>query len=214
MTTAAWRFRFVWWWPAFWQLRRWAPQGVARFTRPVRLILRRYRWLVLPYLVAVVASVLVAALVHPWFDHSSVTAAPTWLQVIAHAFLLQELLGEGALSAGFWYMAIDLQLFAVCVLVFSFARTLAKRWPGLPSRAGVWMVGVLALLSLFFFNRQPGLDITALYFFASYVLGCRRPQRALCDASTSLEMPFSGKSVGIGAHHAKRAFKPVVEHCF
>jgi peptidoglycan/LPS O-acetylase OafA/YrhL len=148
-----------------------APQGVARFTQPLRLIFRRYRRLVLPYLVAVAASVLVAALVRPWFDHSSVPAAPTWLQVIAHALLLQDLLGEDALSAGLWYVAIDLQLFAVCVLVFSVARTAAQRWPGLPSQTGGWLVGVLALLSLFFFNRQPGLDATALYFFASYALG-------------------------------------------
>jgi peptidoglycan/LPS O-acetylase OafA/YrhL len=148
-----------------------APQGVARFTQPVRLIFRRYRRLVLPYLVAVAASVLVAALVRPWFDHSSVPAAPTWLQVIAHALLLQDLLGEDALSAGLWYVAIDLQLFAVCVLVFSFARTATHRWPGLPGQAGMWLVGVLALLSLFFFNRQPALDTTALYFFASYALG-------------------------------------------
>ena len=148
-----------------------APQGVAAFTHPGRLILRRCRRLMPPYLVAVAASVLVAALVRPWFDHSSVPAAPTWLQVIAHVFLLQDVLGQEALSAGLWYVAIDLQLFAVCVLLFSFARRLAQRWPGLPDQLGVWLVSVLALLSLFFFNRQPGLDTTALYFFASYALG-------------------------------------------
>ena len=148
-----------------------APQGVAAFTHPGRLIFKRYRRLLLPYLVAVAASVLVAALVRPWFDHSSVPAAPTWLQVIAHVFLLQDLLGQEALSAGIWYVAIDLQLFAVCVMLFSLARRLKHRWPGLRDQAGVWLVSALALLSLFIFNRQPGLDITALYFFASYALG-------------------------------------------
>jgi peptidoglycan/LPS O-acetylase OafA/YrhL len=148
-----------------------APQGVAAFTRPGPLILKRYRRLVLPYLVAVAASVMVAALVRPWFDHSSVPAAPTLLQIVAHAFLLQDLLGEEALSAGLWYVVIDLQLFAVCVLVFSFARLLAQRWPQLSDQPGVWLVSVLALLSLFVFNRQSGLDTTALYFFASYALG-------------------------------------------
>lgn len=148
-----------------------APQGAAAFTRPGPLILKRYRRLVVPYLVAVAASVLVAALVRPWFDHGSVPAAPTWLQLIAHVFLLQDLLGQEALSAGIWYVAIDLQLFAVCVLLFSVARRLRQRWPGLPVQLGVWLVSALALLSLFVFNRQPGLDTTALYFFASYALG-------------------------------------------
>ena len=148
-----------------------APKGAAAFTQPGRLILRRYRRLVLPYLVAVAASVLVAALVRPWFDHGSVPDAPTWLQLIAHVFLLQDLLGQEALSAGIWYVAIDLQLFAVCVLLFSVARRLRQRWPGLPVQLGVWLVSALALLSLFVFNRQPELDATALYFFASYALG-------------------------------------------
>ena len=148
-----------------------APQGVAAFTHPGQLIFRRYRRLVLPALVAGASSVLVAALVRPWFDHSSVPAAPTWLQVIAHVFLLQDLLGQAALSAGIWYVAIDLHLFAVCVLLFSVAHRLKQRWPGLPDQLGAWLVSFLALLSLFFFNRQPDLDTTALYFFASYALG-------------------------------------------
>ena len=148
-----------------------APQGVAGFAYPGRLIFRRYRRLLPPYLVAVAASVMVAALVRPWFDHGSVPAAPTWLQIVAHALLLQDLLGEEALSAGLWYVAIDLQLFAVGVLLLSLARRLALRWPGLPGQLGVWLVSALALMSLFFFNRQPGLDTTALYFFAPYALG-------------------------------------------
>ena len=148
-----------------------APQGVAAFTHPGRLVWRRYRRLMPPYLVAVTASVLVAALVRPWFEHSSVPAAPTWLQAITHVFLLQDVLGQEALSAGIWYVAIDLQLFAACVLLFSIARRLPQRWPRLPDQLCVWLVSVLALLSLFIFNRWPGLDATALYFFASYALG-------------------------------------------
>ena len=171
-----------------------APQGVAAFTHPGRLIFRRYRRLVLPYLVAVAASVLVAALVRPWFDHSSVPAAPTWLQVIAHVFLLQDVLGQEALSAGIWYVAIDLQLFALCVLLFS----LAQRWPRLTDQLGVWLVSGLALLSLFFFNRQPGLDTTALYFFASYALGMLAFWLA-AEANASMRMRWLVCVAALGA---------------
>jgi peptidoglycan/LPS O-acetylase OafA/YrhL len=185
-----------------------APHGVAKFTHPGPLIFRRYRRLVLPYLVALAASVLVAALVRPWFDHSSVPATPGWLQVMAHVFLLQDLLGHEALSAGLWYVAIDLQLFAFCVLLFSGARWCSLRWPGVSAQTGAWLVSVLALLSLFFFNRSPGLDATALYFFASYALGMlafwiaaqsgepRRLRWVLCVAAVcgaALVLDFRGR---------------------
>ncbi len=148
-----------------------APEGVAVFKQPGRLMLRRYRRLVPPYLVALAVSVLVAALVRPWFAHPSVPEAPTLLQLLAHVLLLQDVLGQEALSAGVWYVAIDFQLFAISVLVFAFARQLQPRWRKLPVRLGVGLLLLLAVSSLLFFNRQAGLDITGLYFFGSYALG-------------------------------------------
>jgi peptidoglycan/LPS O-acetylase OafA/YrhL len=148
-----------------------APQGTATFTQPGRLVFRRYRRLVQPYLVALAVSVLAAALVSLWFVHPSVPAAPTPWQVLAHVLLLQDVLDQDALSAGVWYVAIDFQLFAISVLVFSTARLLQRRWPGTPARLGVGLVLLLAVSSLLVFNRQAGLDMTGLYFFGSYALG-------------------------------------------
>ncbi|OYY96726.1 MAG: hypothetical protein B7Y42_08800 [Polaromonas sp. 28-63-22] len=108
-----------------------APLGVARFSQPGRLIVQRYRRLLPPYLVAIAMSVLVAAWVRPWFDHASVPAAPTLLQAAAHALLLQDLFGYESLSAGVWYVAIDLQLFALAVLVLTGAQRAQRRWPTL-----------------------------------------------------------------------------------
>ena len=140
-----------------------APRGTATFTQPGRLVP--------PYLVALAVSVLVAALVRPWFAHPSVPAVPTLWQVLAHGLLLQDVLGQEALSAGVWYVAIDFQLFAISVLVFAFARRLQLRWPQVPARLGVGLLLLLAMSSLLFFNRQAGLDITGLYFLGSYALG-------------------------------------------
>lgn len=160
-----------------------APQGVAVFDSPGRLIGRRYRRLVKPYLVALAVSVLVAALVRPWFAHPSVPAAPTLPQLVAHVFLLQDILGQEALSAGVWYVAIDFQLHSAAVLLFALAGRFQfqRRGGGDAARAmgsatvlaplGVSLVLLLALASLLFFNRQPAFDVTALYFFGSYVLG-------------------------------------------
>jgi peptidoglycan/LPS O-acetylase OafA/YrhL len=151
-----------------------APQGRATFTQPGRLIFRRYLRLARPYLVALAVTVLVAALVRPWFHHPSVPDAPTLWQLMTHLLLLQGVLGQEALSAGIWYVAIDLQLFAISVLLFSAARLVRQRWQG----ALVWLafldfclVALLALSSLFIFNRLDGLDVTALYFFGYYALG-------------------------------------------
>ncbi|EJL83984.1 putative acyltransferase [Polaromonas sp. CF318] len=145
-----------------------APKGTAVFESAGPLILRRYARLVKPYLVALVASVLVAALVRPWFDHASVSAAPTLFQLLAHVFLLQDLLGQESLSAGVWYVAMDLQLYAVAVLVFAASRRLRA---SMAVSAGAMAVLLIALLSLLVFNRQPAFDITALYFFGAYALG-------------------------------------------
>ncbi|SFC44121.1 Peptidoglycan/LPS O-acetylase OafA/YrhL, contains acyltransferase and SGNH-hydrolase domains [Polaromonas sp. OV174] len=148
-----------------------APRGVASFGRAGGLIFRRYRRLVRPYLVALLASVLVTALVRPWFHDDSLSAAPGLWQVLAHVLMLQDVFDLEALSAGVWYVAIDLQLFALSVLIFSLAGWLGRRWRGMPAQLGVWLVGVLAALSLLVFNLQEGLDMTGLYFFGAYALG-------------------------------------------
>ncbi|SFU36156.1 Peptidoglycan/LPS O-acetylase OafA/YrhL, contains acyltransferase and SGNH-hydrolase domains [Polaromonas sp. YR568] len=153
-----------------------APKGVAVFDSPGRLLFRRYWRLAKPYLVALAVSVLVAALVRPWFAHPSVPAAPTLPQLLAHVFLLQDILGQEALSAGVWYVAIDFQLYAAAVLIFTFARRFQSQSGehadgAVSAPLGVSLVLLLALASLLFFNRLPAFDITALYFCGSYALG-------------------------------------------
>ena len=148
-----------------------APHGVAKFTRPAQLIFRRYYRLMPTYLVALVVCMLTAALVRPWFAHPSVPGAPTLWQMVAHVFLLQDLVGEEALSAGVWYIAIDLQLFGMNVLIFSFAHKVQRHWKRAPAGLGVGLVLTLAALSLLLFNHQPSLSATGLYFFGSYALG-------------------------------------------
>lgn len=138
-----------------------APEGSASFRHPLHLILKRYRRLALPLVVAVLITVGVAALVRPWLQHGSVPGVPTLWQLLSHLFLLQDLLGQEALSAGIWYVAIDLQLFAMTVLILTLVRSERHRW----------VVLALAALSLLVFNRRAGLDMTGLYFFGAYALG-------------------------------------------
>jgi len=138
-----------------------APDGRARFEQPLRLILKRYRRLALPLVVAVLITVGVAALVRPWLQHDSVPGAPALWQLLAHVFLLQDLLGQEALSAGIWYVAIDFQLFVLSVALLTLIRGSRHRWAVL----------ALAAASLLVFNRRSELDMTGLYFFGAYGLG-------------------------------------------
>lgn len=148
-----------------------APGGVARFDSASQQIGRRFVRLVVPYAVALVVAILASAAVRPWMAHPSVPADPELSQLVANALLIQDIVGEEALSAGVWYVAIDFQLFALAVLLFAAVRL----WPGLPAaraaRLGQMLVVAGTAASLLFFNRQADLDMWAVYFWGAYGLG-------------------------------------------
>ncbi|MCD2514479.1 acyltransferase family protein [Comamonas endophytica] len=151
-----------------------APDGLARHSQPWVQIVRRFVRLVVPLAVALVLAVLVTALVRPWFDHASLSAAPTLFQLLAHALLLQGIVGEESLSAGVWYVSIDFQLFALTALLFAVVRWFDAA-PGTAPRArptpGQIAVVLLAAASLWGFNRDADFDNWAVYFFGAYGLG-------------------------------------------
>lgn len=131
---------------------------------------QRYLRLVLPYLVALILAMVSAALASGWMTHDSIPAEPNIVQLLAHVLLLQDLLGQEALSAGVWYVAIDFQLFAVAMLLLWLSQNIAYRYPHLQATGPV-LVAILTTASLFIFNRNNVWDKTALYFFGAYGLG-------------------------------------------
>lgn len=149
-----------------------APQGRARFDHAGTAVAKRFARLVVPYAVALLLTVLVSAAVRPWMAHPSVPDEPTFAQLLANALLLQDIVGEDALSAGAWYVAIDFQLFALSVLIWAGVRALPGAWArrhGATLAQATVVAGVAA--SLWVFNRMAGLDMWAVYFFGSYGLG-------------------------------------------
>ncbi|WP_182119851.1 acyltransferase [Acidovorax sp. FHTAMBA] len=149
-----------------------APHGVARFDHAGHAVARRFVRLVVPYAVAVLLAVVAAAAVRGVTDHPAVPDEPTLAQLLAHALLLQDIVGEDALSAGVWYVAIDFQLFVCSVLLLTGVRALPGEWArrhgARLGQAGV-VVGVAA--SLWVFNRMAELDMWATYFLGAYGLG-------------------------------------------
>jgi peptidoglycan/LPS O-acetylase OafA/YrhL len=141
----------------------------ARLRALFAQITGRYRRIGLPYLGALLLVICANELARHWMNHPSISARPTFGQLVAHVFLVHDLVGYEPLSAGIWYLAIDLQLIAIVALVFWASAQLAGagRGPAL----GRALLTALGVLSLFWFNRHPSLDHLAIYFMGSYVLG-------------------------------------------
>ncbi|MEP7050174.1 MAG: acyltransferase [Pseudomonadota bacterium] len=141
----------------------------TRLRELFKLIAGRYRRIGFPYLGALLLAVCANEVARHWMDHDSISARPSVGSLFAHVLLIHDLVGYEPLSAGIWYLAIDLQLITLVALLFWLsARALgAARGPEL----GRWLLGVLGVLSLFWFNRHSSLEHVAIYFMGAYALG-------------------------------------------
>lgn len=156
-----------------------APEGHTVFRAPASLIWKRYKRLVTPFLFAVACATLITAIVRPWFVHESLSDAPSIAQLLAHAFLMHDLLDLQALSAGVWFVAIDFQLFAATVLMTALMHRTSEKWRA----AFPILIILLSAVSLFAINRYSAYENYAPYFFGAYGLGMlsywsTRPARA------------------------------------
>ena len=136
--------------------------GQALSSSPLPLLWKRYLRLTVPYLAAIGLAIAAAAIADQWMDDDATPARATLMQWLAHAFLIQGILGFDALSAGVWYIAIDFQLFALMAILL---------WAGRLRLIAPALVLAVAAASLFWFNRDPSFDNWAIYFFGSYGLG-------------------------------------------
>lgn len=145
-----------------------SPRGQALQAGVPELLWRRYLRLVLPFLAALALTLGACSLIaSSWPELVPTDITPG--QLFAHALLLHDVLGYEALTVGAWYVAIDLQLFALLVGLLWLAR---RGWHH-PSRlmVGPALVAGGVLASAFVFNRQPELDAYGPYFFVAYGLG-------------------------------------------
>lgn len=134
------------------------------------MILRRYERLTRPYLIALLAAITCATiasrlLIDPDF------AEPSFLQVLSHVLLLHDVVGQDALTAGAWYVAIDFQLFALFMLLGWGVQKLSKEQPAWQKPLLLGAAFAMTCGSLFYLNLHSELDMFAPYFFGAYGLG-------------------------------------------
>jgi peptidoglycan/LPS O-acetylase OafA/YrhL len=143
-----------------------SPNGRPFAGSHLAAIANRYLRLAVPFLAALLLAIVCAAVARALGDDDYVPSAPRLAQLAAHALLLPGLLGHEALTAGAWYVAIDLQLFAAMILLSG----LAASAPRVPRLLPLLALALMAA-SQFGFNRDAALDNWAIYFFGAYGLG-------------------------------------------
>ena len=143
--------------------------GQRGAVRPWRAIVQRFWRLAPPFWAAMALVVIATGGLGAWVsDFDWVSPLPTLGQLLAHALLVQDLAGVPALSAGAWYVAIDLQLFGLMVLAYGALQRGRQAAIPLTLMAGV---ALLTIASLTWLSHQPQLDMWAPYFWYAYGLG-------------------------------------------
>jgi peptidoglycan/LPS O-acetylase OafA/YrhL len=137
------------------------PQTLAKFGL-LKTMINRYLRLAPIYIIAI-AFTMVCAMVARSVHYEDYIGEPeTLLQILAHLFFLQSILGFESISVGVWYVAIDWQLyiFAACLLFFlkSFKNTLI-------------ILSIVMFGSLMYFSKNPLFDNYFIYFVSAYGLG-------------------------------------------
>ena len=128
----------------------------------LKIILNRYLRLFAPYAAALIFTILCAYIARFWVNDEFVGESETLSQFLAHLFFIQGILGLDSISAGAWYVAIDWQLYSVlAILLVTFSS----------HQALIWVISILAIASLLFFNRSGVYEAYFIYFIGSYSLG-------------------------------------------
>ena len=133
----------------------------------------RYLRLTAPYLVMLGLLLVVA-----WLTRTSGIEPPlidsfSWRQLLAHFVYLQDVLRYGNLSAGTWYLCIDMQFTALFLLLFAVLQAVGSRLLGRDATplAMSLVLAPLGVVAAWHWNRHPEEDQYVTYYLAPLVLG-------------------------------------------
>lgn len=136
--------------------------------KPTDLIAKRFVRLAVMLWIALLMVVLSSLIFGHWLEGRDwLSPIPSPGVFAAHMLFLQDMLGIPSISAGAWYVAIDMQLFSLSVVLV----WLSHRYTWINVLPGWSLPAALVLLSALWWSQDNGLDVWALYFYASYGLG-------------------------------------------
>lgn len=127
-----------------------------------------------PYWLVVVLVTAMSVPAIYWLRDTSLTETVSLGQFLACLFFLQDILGFGNISAGMWFVCIDLQFGLLMPLMLGAAQWLARgRARGSAADVGALLLLFLPLAigSLFFFNTTIENDMWVYPFFFMPFLG-------------------------------------------
>ncbi|MFC5300408.1 acyltransferase family protein [Azospira restricta] len=141
--------------------RLWSFRQLGRFA------VQRYCRLGLPYLAVVAIVIPIYAFARGWVPDDVLGSPVNLLQLLAHVFFLQDILGYEPLSAGLWFVCINFQLSLAYALILAGERRFGRG-------DGRWFLRLgwcAAAFSLFHFNLNPEWEAWGLYFFPYFFMG-------------------------------------------
>ena len=149
------------------------PNRPIAWQKALWTILLRYLRLAPPYLVMLLFLIAAFWSMLGRDMHPPLIDSFSWWQLLAHVFFLQDVLGFGNLSAGTWYLCIDLQYACLFLLIQSTLHTLGKFLKKEifgPTTMSFFMIP-LGIVSTWYWSRDLANYIYVFYFLGSLVLG-------------------------------------------
>lgn len=125
-------------------------------------ILTRYKNIMPAYLIALMTIIAIATITRAYCVMDFLGPQENFQQLISHMLLVQHILDIPSISAGVWYISIDMQLFVLSALCMKICRN---------TQYFLYAVTLSIVSSLSYFSYLPQYDMYAWYFFASYGLG-------------------------------------------
>lgn len=121
------------------------------------------------YFISISAVILVTILLGPFIkDELWISPIPSLIEFLSHLLLIQDVIGQPTLSAGAWYVSIDLQLFALTLALFFLSRHF---YTNLEIEIIGSSIFLASLASLFIWSKEQQYEIYAFYFLNAYGLG-------------------------------------------